>query len=404
MNPITQSTLYNAIMQAFDLATEDSSRPTTRDLSDGIEHVRGARILLVEDNEINQQVAVELMGGEGFFVDVAVDGAQAIEMVQGETRYDIVLMDLQMPEMDGYAATREIRSDADLDDLPIIAMTADAMSGVREQVLDVGMNDYVTKPIEPALLWDVLVAWIRPGRRQLPDSYSVRLEKTRADRERPAPDSASGHISSDTIPGIDKQAALSRLGGNETLFAELLGKFVRDFATATQEITISLKSGKYEDAKRIAHTVKGVAGNIAAGELAEVAAELDSVLTKVVAGEAASETTTSSVRKFSVALDALVEGLVGAGYGAQAAAGDGSDETQKPVGTTEELRQILAELEPHVEKRRPKPCRPYMEQLEEKSWGGRMAPLVTKLSALIKGYKFDEAQATVNELLEQNDG
>ena len=404
MKPVSQSTLYNAIMQVFGLETEDSGRPTTSDLPDEIEHIRGARVLLVEDNEINEQVAVELLGGEGFFVDVAVDGVQAIEMVRGETRYDIVLMDLQMPGIDGYAATREIRSDADLDDLPIVAMTADAMSGVREQVLDAGMNDYVTKPIEPALLWDALVTWIRPGRRRLPNSYSALHEKTRADGEISAPDLPNDHSSSDTIAGIDNQAALSRLGGNETLLAELLGKFVRDFATATSEITISLESGKYEDAKRIAHTAKGVAGSIAAGELVEAATELDSVLTKVVAGEATAETTTSSLREFSVALDALVEGLVEAGFGAQAAAGDGADETQKPAGTTEELRHLLTELKPHVQKRRPKPCRPCMEQLEGKSWDGRTAPLVTNLVALIRRYSFDEAQAIINELLEQNDG
>ncbi|MCK4514552.1 MAG: response regulator, partial [Spirochaetaceae bacterium] len=178
MKPISQSALYNAIMQVFGQETEVSGRAITSDLPDGFESIRGARILVVEDNEINQQVAFELLDAEGFFVDVAADGARAIEMVRGETRYDIVLMDLQMPVKDGYVATREIRSDTDLDDLPIIAMTADAMSEVRARVLDVGMNDYVTKPIEPALLWDVLVTWIRPGRRQLPDSYSARLGKT----------------------------------------------------------------------------------------------------------------------------------------------------------------------------------------------------------------------------------
>jgi len=122
--------------------------------------VRGAKILLAEDNKINQMVATELLKIEGFDVTVADNGRIALELAQHH-EFDLVLMDVQMPEMDGFETTKAIRSDSRFRDIPILAMTASVMSGDRELCLEAGMNDHVSKPIEPKTLYKTLVKWIR---------------------------------------------------------------------------------------------------------------------------------------------------------------------------------------------------------------------------------------------------
>jgi two-component system sensor histidine kinase/response regulator len=127
-----------------------------------MEDLRGARILLVEDNEINQEVATIVLTDEGFHVDVANDGQQAIDRLeQAQTPYDFVLMDMQMPVMDGVTATRRLRQNPRFADLPIIAMTANVMEEDKKRCLDAGMNDHIGKPIEPEELQATLLRWAR---------------------------------------------------------------------------------------------------------------------------------------------------------------------------------------------------------------------------------------------------
>ena len=170
LKPFNQSLLFDITMDALGLSVEQKAAGArrTEDRPGKFDAIRGARILLVEDNDINQQVAVELLQKEGFFMDVADNGKIAVEKVNDSLKgeaYDVVLMDLQMPVMDGYTSTKEIRKDSRFKDLPIIAITADAMSGVRDKMLDVGMNDYITKPINLYELFSTLVKWIKPGER-----------------------------------------------------------------------------------------------------------------------------------------------------------------------------------------------------------------------------------------------
>ena len=217
VKPVNQSVLFNTIMEAFGHEVEHKAAQKGKevDVPENFDDIRGAKILLVEDNEINQQVAIELLRDQGFFVFVAENGKQAVETVfsSREDAYDIVLMDLQMPVMDGYAATREVRKDARFDGLPIIAMTADAMSGVKEKVLATGMNDYVTKPVDPASLFKTLTKWIKPGERELPEDYGGRQPRQRQEEEA-LPD----------LPGIDVQNGVSRVGGSERRYKKVVGE------------------------------------------------------------------------------------------------------------------------------------------------------------------------------------
>ncbi len=159
---------------------------------------------MVEDNEVNQQVAQEILSGAGIKVFLASDGQEAVEAVK-KNEYDAVLMDVQMPVLDGYEATRVIRSDPRYKELPIIAMTAHAMTGDREKSLEAGMNDHVTKPIDPNQLFATLVKWIQPIER--------RYEPTSTVKPHAGPEVEVALP--EKLPGIDMASALTRVGGNK---------------------------------------------------------------------------------------------------------------------------------------------------------------------------------------------
>jgi CheY-like chemotaxis protein len=229
----------------------------------------GARILLVEDNAINQQVARETLERFGATVSVARHGGEAVDMVR-RTAYDVVLMDVQMPVMDGLTATRRIRALPGLAELPIVALTAHALAEDRDNCLAAGMNDYLTKPIEADRLLITLGQWIAPA--------------AGGDWTRPAiiePDQAPAQPEPDRTdedPGIDVDTALIRLGGNERLLRGVAAEFARDYAGCAATLRRNVAAGDLEAARRLVHTVKGVAGNIAADGLAQAAREVEAAL------------------------------------------------------------------------------------------------------------------------------
>ena len=177
---------------------------------DSLESIRGARILLAEDNEINQQVATELLEGAGLEVAVANNGREAVDAV-GKAEYDLVLMDIQMPEMDGFQATAEIRKDARFRDLPILAMTTQALVGDREKSLAAGMNDHVTKPIDPDQLFATLAKWLGNSKTKPPRAGAPLVDE-------------EGRLPSD-LAGISVASGLRKAAGNERLYRNLLLKF-----------------------------------------------------------------------------------------------------------------------------------------------------------------------------------
>ncbi len=263
VKPISASLLLDAVMEAFGKQVERRQHKEMQrtQYPAGFEAVRGARLLLVEDNEINRQVATELLEQEGFWVSSANDGRAAFELVRDSaaSAFDLVLMDLQMPEMDGYVATQEIRKTGN-QSLPIIAMSADAMSGVAERCFEAGMNDYVTKPIDPQELFTALVRWIPPGTRT---------------RRQAIPDALDTEPALPVLPGIDIVDGLARVGGNRVTYHKLLLKFAHNNANTMTEIRAALQQDDMERAVRLAHTLKGVAGNIGANTLYQVARELE---------------------------------------------------------------------------------------------------------------------------------
>jgi len=228
-----------------------------------LEKLQGLKVLLAEDNSINQQIAVELMSGVGVVVDVADNGRIAVEKLTSGKVYDIVLMDLHMPEMDGYAATITIRAHDNFKTLPIIALTAHAMIEQRQRCLDIGMNDHVAKPIDPIILFEALARW-----------SPIEVSGTRKDNlfaESPVADASSLFL----ITGVDTAGALRRVGGNTALYKKLLNQFVVEQDEAAEQIQLLLAVGDRTSARRVAHTIKGVASNMGAMALAEVAGQLE---------------------------------------------------------------------------------------------------------------------------------
>ncbi len=263
IKPVSQSVLFNTIMDIFGTAAEPRQLPPRRNSRTDAEPERfdGAEILLVEDNAINQRVALELLKKAGCRVTVAANGAEAVEKVSGQ-EFDAVLMDIQMPVLDGYEATRKIRGELHRTRLPIIAMTAFATTGEREKCLAAGMDDHLTKPIDLQKLFATLHRHI-----------------DRADREPPVPetDSPAPADNNGTAP-IDTASALDRIGGNETVYRDILAAFVEEHAGTTGEIREALTSEDHERLKQLIHTIKGVAGNIGAGGLSSAARELETAI------------------------------------------------------------------------------------------------------------------------------
>jgi len=267
VKPVGASTLFDTIMEVFGKQVEKKVRgPKTQavDLA-ALAAIRGARVLLAEDNEINQQVATELLRQAGLVVDIADNGRQAFEAATTKP-YDLVLMDIQMPEMDGLEATGRIRASGrpGSAELPIIAMTAHAMSGDREKSLAAGLNDHVTKPIDPEELVKALIRWIKPGERQAPVPETETTSSPEAD-----------DLPLAGLPGLAIKLGLSRMGGNRKLYRQLLTKFRGSQAQAASDIRRELEAGDGKAAARIAHTLRSVAGNIGAEDLSRVAGELE---------------------------------------------------------------------------------------------------------------------------------
>lgn len=215
----------------------------------------GARVLLVEDNAMNQQVAKELLEKAGVIVVIAEDGAQAVEMVR-QAPYDLILMDIQMPKMDGITATGKIREmTGTVASLPIIAMTANAMVGDRQKSLDAGMNDHISKPVDPWKLYACMIRWL--DGKPVSEAQLAAME----------PEGGTGSNLAGRLQGLDVATTLNRLGGNLSLYGSLLQEFVDTYGDVADRIRQYVQDGDEEIAVRDAHTAKGLSATIGAKDL-----------------------------------------------------------------------------------------------------------------------------------------
>jgi signal transduction histidine kinase/DNA-binding response OmpR family regulator/HPt (histidine-containing phosphotransfer) domain-containing protein len=328
IKPVNPSVMFNTIMEVFGADVERGPRIRTEKArgEDALGKIRGARILLVEDNEINQQVAREILSGAGLKVTLADNGQEAVNAVQ-QNQYDAVLMDIQMPVMDGYESTRKIReweggienaevgmrngewgrrnkieknSDlkseipnpkSQIQGIPIIAMTAHAMTGDREKSLEVGMDDHVAKPIDPEQLFSTLLKWIKPrgdeNEAPSPETELFISRQAQVSEGSRVPSTNKGNDDlPPSLPGFNLEAGLKRMQGNRKLYRKLLLDFGKGYRDASENIHNALIANDIKQVHSLVHNIKGLAGNLSATRLQEAATNMDgSVKKALTAGE-----------------------------------------------------------------------------------------------------------------------
>ena len=277
VKPVNQSTLFNGLTRVLGIDVGEATRAIPVNAFEWGERVRGAHVLVVDDNDINRQIASELLGQGGLQVALASNGREAVSAVSAEA-FDAVYMDVQMPILDGFAATREIRANPSGRTVPIIAMTASAMAGDRERCLEAGMNDYLSKPINVADLVAVTNRWVVAS--------APRTDAHVSPPPAPSVRAAAGAVDLPHIDGLDVEAGLRRVAGNRALYAKLLGKFLAGQNDAVERVRTALATASQDDAVRHAHTLKGVAANLGAERIASESAALEAALRK---GEVAVE-------------------------------------------------------------------------------------------------------------------
>ncbi|MFZ5569192.1 MAG: transporter substrate-binding domain-containing protein [Thermodesulfobacteriota bacterium] len=326
--PVTPSQLHDAIMMVFGkyILKAGKAPPLWENESHDLPTVP-ARILLVEDNEMNREVAQRLLEHGGFTVVVAENGREALRILES-VAVEAVLMDLEMPEMDGYDCTRLIRETPERKELPIIAMTAHAIDSERDKCLKAGMDDFITKPFDPSHLYATLNRWIR-GRK---------LSESAGDGGHPLAAALPEELPH--IPGIHVPAGLLHCNGSAELLRKLLVKFYRHNMDTERKIREALDGGDTEQARRLAHSLKGVAGNIGAGEVFQHAGALE-------AGIRSGETPAirSSLEALGKSLGAVLQAIAIAGM----AVPRGEEASVAPSGQAEkfdmhELASIVARL------------------------------------------------------------
>ena len=289
----------------------------------------GRRVLLVEDNDLNQEVAIGLLGEFGLAVDLAADGAVAVGQIMAHDPqyYAAVLMDMQMPVMDGLSATRAIRDAPAYDELPIIAMTANAMAQDRARCLAAGMNDHVAKPIEPARLREALVRWIGdPGDAPVPPLLAPLAAP-------PLP----------PIAGLDIASGLRRMMGNAAGYLALLHKFAEQQRSVPNDIAAALRRRDRATAERLAHTLKGIAGTIGAEALAAAAGRVEAALRAGADGAAVEPQLAALGAALRALLDELRRGLPPLAPPGPAAAGTRTADRAGAAEASRQLARLLAD-------------------------------------------------------------
>ena len=262
--PVMASTLLEAIGEVLGKGSlgETRSRVRSDRSAADIALLAGARVLLVEDNDMNQELATELLESAGIQVVIASNGQEALDVLAADAAFDGVLMDCQMPVMDGYTATRRLRAQPSFRDLPIIALTANAMAGDREKALDSGMNDHLAKPLDEAVMFATMAKWMRPH----PSASLAPVVRQAAGEDA---------VEIPDLPGIDRAAGLLTCQGRPALYRRMLLKFRDSQAAFDTTFAAALAGSDPTAPERVAHTLKGTAANIGATALARAAGAVE---------------------------------------------------------------------------------------------------------------------------------
>jgi two-component system, sensor histidine kinase and response regulator len=381
--PITASSMFDAMLQAQG-AREHAAR---RALDVPLQQEFDARVLLAEDNEANQMVANELLSRLGIELDIANNGREAVDMVQADpNKYHAVLMDMQMPEMDGLTATRVMREDPALRDLPIIAMTANAMKSDLDACLAAGMNDFITKPIERKLLLQTLRRWL-PAR--TPSAAAAGQVASEAAAVSGAP-AGRGPNDAPPLEGINVTGSLARLGLDYATFQKMLVRFAGSQGAMLEAVRAAVASGDSSEVARSAHTIAGASGNLGAEALQAAAKALER------AGREGSKSLLAHLAADVEAAAAVVSRSIESLRGAIAPVAAGPAPLSIPPGARaglEKLQAALGDFDVSA-------AGSAMADLERIAMPGAAGDL-SQLRSHVDSYEYEEARALATRLLGQ---
>ena len=383
VKPVTSSSIFDEMMRLNGDEAYSNTREMKRDdeLIQNQQRLSGAKILLVEDNELNQELALELLKQSNIEVELAENGAIAVEKVSSK-HFDGILMDLQMPVMDGFTATKIIRkSDSSI---PIIAMTANAMVSDKEKILASGMNDHITKPINVNTMFATIAKWVSP---------SVKVEH----------DIKKAELSVSIIPEkvieladfntINTHAGLAVANGNKSLYVKLLGRFVSGQEDFVERFKIARLKQDKEEATRFAHTLKGSAGNIGASTLQGYADRLEQVCVNETKSNAFDSLLNQVSEELSLVLNELTEYL----------AKENNVESTMPTNDfifTDEVKVQLAQLLELIEDFETESIE-LAEDILNQLKGTKQETVFMKIYQHIEGYEFTEAETALHGFIEK---
>lgn len=398
VKPVTRSTVVDTLVNLFAHEGEDTKAAA---VTEQPKVLAGARILLAEDNEINQQIAVELLESEGATVKVANHGREAVEILTNGPQpppFDVVLMDLQMPEMDGYQATARIRADARFTALPIIAMTAHATIEERQRCLAAGMNDHLSKPIEPKVMFETVGRFykqagtdLEPAVPPVPSRFDA-VSAEPAPSAQPPPEARPATPEADlpVIEGLNTKDGLTRVAANRKLYLRLLRQFADQQGGAVEQISAACARGDVALAERLAHTLKGVAGSIGATGIQTAAGTLEKLIRLRVVGaelEAAKQAVSAALDPVTAQLRAA---LNPAESGAAAPTPAGPVDPAQSREAAARLNSLLSDFDPGA-----------VEFVEANQ--AALRPLFPgeawkQFEGLIQNYAFADAQAELGQV------
>lgn len=389
--PVKQSLLFDTIMEIFNypeaMHAGLGEREVVREVVSS-EQLAGVRVLLAEDNRINQNVARELLESVGIIVEIANNGQEAVHILQDRgDEFDAVLMDVQMPVMDGFQATEALRANPALADLPVIAVTAHAMQGDREKCIDVGMNDYVAKPITPELLFTVLTRWTRPDHMEtLYHEKETSFLLPQGSVEIP-----------ETLPGVHVHSGVARMAGNIGAYVRMLMDLLV-FGNDVIERLPEIFNTDVAAASREAHTLKGTAANLSAHRLQDVSLKLELFLKEVAAnidGRQAGDLERVKI-KFVAYLEQIEETLTDLGEAVavleKLCAESINEEITRPLTTVDrdELLAILAQLRIMVEEFDPM-AEDFWKEKKVNFHGQGVEEEMTRMENHLCNYNFEKA-------------
>jgi CheY-like chemotaxis protein len=366
--PVTPSTLLDTIGRALgqDTPALGVVRQSAQVLEQAQRHLAGARVLLVEDQPMNMELACDLLQRAGLQVVTAHHGEEALTILARDRDFDGVLMDCQMPVMDGYETARRIRADDRLKHLPIVAMTASAMASDRDRVLESGMNDHITKPLDLPQMFTIMARWITPRSPALPLPAS------------PVPPAPLGHA-----PTLNTADGLNRCMGNLDLYRRLLKGFAKTQAGMQDQLDQALAGAQWEALQGHAHALKGLAGNIGAEALAAAAEALETEL-RLPLIDGASEQIAQRVAQLSEQLRLTLNDVQ------QLVQGHNATALTEPPPDTDALRPHLAELRRLMQQHEAQ-ARSVMDALRHDLPGVAHWPESADVAHALQQYDFDDA-------------